>query len=157
VEVFRLAHKNFTSLDGKGGLYGVGRWHHIGFPVIYAGGSRSLAVLERFIHDKASLTIPNLKMLTIHIPDNIEFEQHFISTLPLGWDTTANEEQQATQDIGIGFLKANTSAFLKVPSAIVPHEYNYIINPLHPEATKIDVIDTHDYQYDERYKRIIRE
>ena len=156
MEVFRLANASFVSLDGQGGLYGSGRWQHKGNPVTYAGSSRALAVLERFIHDKESLNVPDLKMLTIHIPDEMQFTQCFEMDLPKGWDSIENTKQTQTQDIGTKFLKGNARAFLKVPSAIVPHEFNYVLNPLHMEANKIKVVDNHNYQYDPRFKRMIK-
>jgi RES domain-containing protein len=156
VEVFRLANTLYASLDGSGGLHGNGRWHHTGYRVTYAGSSRALAVLERFVHDKNSLTVPDLQMITIHIPDEMVFVQRFEQDLPKRWDTTDNDNQQATQNIGTDFLKDNVFAFLKTPSAIVPHEYNYVLNPLHPDASRITIVDAHNYQYDERYKRIIK-
>ena len=94
----------------------------------YAGSSRALAVLERFEKD-----------------------------LPKGWDTTENGQKQVSQNIGTAFLKKLAHPYLKVPSAIVSHEYNYILNPLHPDANKIKVISTCSYQYDPRYKKMIRE
>lgn len=156
MEVYRLANRHFVSLDGMGGLYGTGRWHARGSLVTYAAESRALAVLERFIHDTHALSVPNLNMLTIYIPDELSFDQIFERDLPTGWDTTESTEQNATQEIGNLFLQSNSRAFLKVPSAIVPHEYNYILNPGHPDASQIKIIDSHPYFYDERYKRIMK-
>ena len=157
MEVYRLANTSYIPLDGKGGLYGAGRWHSMGNLVTYAVSSRALAVLERFIHDADTLSVPNLQMLTIHIPDHMSFDQRFEKDLPKGWDTTENGQQQVSQSIGTAFLKKLAHPYLKVPSAIVSHEYNYILNPLHPDANEIKVISTCSYQYDPRYKKMIRE
>lgn len=156
MEVYRLANANFVSLDGKGGIYGSGRWHYEGNLTSYAASSRALAVLERFVHDTDSMSVPNLKMVTIHIPDELAFEQIFEENLPNNWDTIESANQSATQDIGTRFLKSMMNAYLKVPSAIVPHEFNYVLNPLHPDAKQIKIIQQHSYQYDPRYKCMIK-
>lgn len=157
MEIYRLANAQFATLDGKGGMYAPGRWHHTGHCVTYAASSRALAVLERFVHDRQALHTPNMKMITIHVPDKLTFAQFFEGDLPEQWDTTLNDQQQDTQELGTSFLVKKQHAFLKVPSAIVPHEFNFILNPLHEEAQRIKIIDKHDYQYDDRYKRMIRE
>lgn len=156
MEVYRLASANFATLDGKGGLYGSGRWHHQGHPTTYAASSRALAVLERFVHDACSLSVPNLRMISIYIPDEMAFEQRFENELPKGWDTTESAAQDVSQYIGTRFLKSQSHAYLKVPSAIVPHEFNFVLNPLHFDAGQIKIIHSHAYQYDPRYKRMIR-
>ena len=155
MEVFRLAVKEYATLDGIGGLYCSGRWHHEGKHVVYTASSRSLSVLERFIHE-SSMVVPSLVMLSIYIPDDLPQFSHAESTLPKGWDAVDDEQQSATQDLGDKFLSDNKYAYMKVPSAIVPHEYNYIINPRHPDSSRIKINETLPYHYDERYKRFIK-
>ncbi|WP_395338289.1 RES family NAD+ phosphorylase [Ningiella sp. W23] len=153
--MFRLAVKKYCGLEGLGGLYGDGRWHTEGQPVLYTASSRSLAVLERFVHEE-SIDLPDLMMVTVHIPDDLPFDQYTSAELPLNWDTTNAGNQTDTQDIGTAFLQKGHYGYMRVPSAIIPHEYNYIINPLHHSAMRISLIEKHPYRYDSRYQRFIK-
>ena len=58
-----------------------------------------------------------------------------------------------TQFIGDDFVSQKNAAVLKVPSAIVPPEFNYLINPNHPDSEKIKVISTQPLQFDNRFKQ----
>ena len=40
---------------------------------------------------------------------------------------------------------------LRVPSAIVPMSFNYLINPLHPKIDKVLVINSQLFDFDERF------
>lgn len=155
MEVFRLASKRFPSLDGAGGLYSDGRWHSQGRPIVYTASSRSLSVLERFVHEQ-SIDVPSLVMMSIYIPDDIDYQHYTASTLPDEWDTIDNIFQSQTQALGDTFLEDNRYSYLKVPSAIVPHEYNYLINPSHKDSQRIRINESLPYHYDQRYKRFIK-
>lgn len=155
MEVFRLSVAKYADLTGTGGLCGDGRWHTKGKPVVYGGSSRALAILEKFIHEE-DIDVPDMSMITIYIPDDLPYEQITLHQLPNEWDSIDSTKLGGTQVLGDTFLKSLSHAYLKVPSAIVPHEYNYIINPAHPDAHCIKVIDKHPYSYDGRYKRFIK-
>lgn len=150
--VFRLSVAKHANLLGQGGLFCVGRWHQQGLPIVYTSSSRSLAVLERFIHEQ-DITIPSLVMMTVFVPDDLVIQRLSVHQLPSGWDTTDAERQTNTQEIGHAFLMRGEAAVMQVPSAIVPHEYNFLINPRHNDATRITCVETHSYFYDERYAR----
>lgn len=153
MEVYRLALAKHANLNGVGGIYGAGRWHHRGQPIIYAGQSRSICVLERFVHEDPA-HMPKLKLLTIHIPDNTSMQQVVEKQLPKHWDLIP--ESSVSRDFGSQWLKDAQSAILKLPSAIVPNEYNYLINPNHSDAQKIRILDATDFYYDPRLKAMIR-
>lgn len=85
MELFRLSVKKFADLSGMGGMFGSGRWHQKGQPVIYTAGSRSLAALERFVHE-SPVQMPPLVMMTIYVPDDIAILRVSESELPEGWD-----------------------------------------------------------------------
>jgi len=155
MEVYRLALENYATLDGMGGLFGDGRWHKKGYNVTYATSSRSLAVLERLVHSSPT-DIPSMVMITIFIPDDIPYKQFTSAELPKNWDTIDSGDLIDTQDIGTHFLQKSQYAFMKVPSAIVPHEYNYIINPKHTDSHRIVINELHPYRFDARYQRFIK-
>ena len=59
-----------------------------------------------------------------------------------------------TQTIGDDFVNYNDSAILKVPSSIVPQEFNYLINPSHLDSSKIKILGVSKMMFDSRLKNI---
>ncbi|KLN61542.1 hypothetical protein WH96_03975 [Kiloniella spongiae] len=153
MELYRLAHKNYADLSGRGGLYGSGRWHHKGLPVLYTASSRSLAALERFVHETSS-TLPPLVMLTIWAPDNLSLKRVTEKKLPKGWDHLP--DTYVSRDFGNKWLQKAKEAALVVPSAIVRDEYNVLINPGHPESVELKILEKTDFYYDQRLQKMIR-
>lgn len=153
MEVYRLADARFADLSGLGGVYGAARWHHKGQPILYTGQSRSICVLERFVHEDP-VDMPKLKMLTIHIPDSISIERVTDKQLPKGWDSLP--ESTVSRDFGSEWLQEGRTAVLQLPSAIVRDEYNFLVNPLHSEAQELQLLATTDFYYDARLGAMIR-
>ena len=154
MEVYRLAHQDYTDLTGSGGLFGSGRWHHRGHLCVYTASSRALAALERFVHESA-ITLPKLKMLTIWLPDDISIQRYSEAELPQGWDTIP--DSTVSRDFGSKWLQTRGSAVLQIPSSIVQDEYNLIINPSHQDVlTAIKTVDCRDFYYDKRLQKMVR-
>jgi len=149
--VYRITKKEHTSLDGKGGLYGSGRWHYKGNPVIYTSEHASLAAWETIVHVTDIGNLPeDLQLVKIEIPDNIEIQTVPSSVLVKGWNSFPFSGK--TVDYGTSFLRKNEFLALKVPSAIVPEEYNIILNPLHPAIKDCRVISSVPFIFDKRIK-----
>lgn len=70
--------------------------------------------------------------------------------LPEGWD--ASPGNSITQDIGDLWLSDAPSLALAVPSVVVPRERNILINPDHPDFTKITVEGPFALNIDPRLK-----
>lgn len=153
MEFYRLAHASYSDLSGQGGMYGSGRWHNQGAPILYTASSRALAALERFIHEDAA-RLPKLKMMTLWVPDNISISRYADQELPKGWDRIPDSE--VSRNFGSNWLHQGKTAALQVPSAIIADGYNLLINPMHPEALGLKVIHTADFYYDPRLQRMIR-
>lgn len=153
MELYRLAHKNYADLSGQGGLYGSGRWHHKGVLVLYTASSRSLAALERFEHEAAS-TLPQLVMLTIWVPDNLSLKRVTEKQLPKGWDQLP--DTFVARNFGAKWLQKGKEAALEIPSAIVRDEYNILINPSHPEAADLKILEKTNFYYDPRLQKMIK-
>ncbi len=128
--VYRLCSRAYArDLSGTGaGLYG-GRWNPEGVRLLYTAGSISLACLEYLAHNFHVLAAQNICLVKIRIDDS-SLKELYVSELPVGWNektyTTA-----ATQKLGARFVNEAQHYVLKVPSAIVPDEYNFLLNPLH--------------------------
>ncbi|CAH0539883.1 RES family NAD+ phosphorylase [Vibrio marisflavi] len=153
MEVYRLSHANYSSLSGEGGLYGSGRWHQKGALITYTASSRSLAALERFVHESIE-DMPPLTILTIWIPDDVAISRYTIKSLPKGWDSLP--DSGLARSIGQSWLSENQSLLLQVPSAIIQDEFNFLINPMHAEFNRIKVVDKRSYYYDPRLQKMIR-
>lgn len=153
MEVFRLSVSEFADLSGLGGLYGSGRWHNKGRPVIYTAGSRSLSALERFVHEQSSVQ-PKLRMMTIWLPDDITIIRYTAKELPLGWDLLPDGHE--SRDLGSNWLATGNTLALQVPSAIVADEYNLLLNPAHPDIARVKIVEVKDYFYDKRLQKMIR-
>jgi RES domain-containing protein len=127
-------------------LYG-GRWNSEGKPAIYLASSRSLAVLEVLVH-LPPLMIPDDYCLTeIEVPDD-SVTTIKITDLPKNWkDILPPVELKQTGD---EFLKKQACLLMKVPSSIVPMEFNYLLNTRHPEMTKVKIIAKEQFNFDER-------
>ncbi len=116
-------------------LHGV-RWNSIGHRVIYAAETYAGAMLEILVH--ANLPVPpkHHQVVRITIPDQVEIETISAPELP-GWDA---EDVATSRSFGDRWLQENRSAVLRVPSVVTEgREYNIAINPLHPQAVRIEV------------------
>lgn len=149
MRVFRIAKSRYIrDLTGVGPQTHGGRWNHKGTAVIYASESRSLASLEYLVHIPMSLEPLDLAVATLVIPDRIVPTEIGISYLPQDWKVFPAPSRLA--DMGTKWAQEGESLLLRVPSAVVPDEYNILINPLHPDIVDVDLEDVHKYVFDER-------
>jgi RES domain-containing protein len=146
--LYRIVKCNYADdLSGTGArLYG-GRWSSEGRPAIYLASSRSLAVLEVLVH-LPPLMIPNdYCLVEIEIPDN---SITLIAThqLPVNWKDIS--PPVVLRQTGDEFLKKQANLLMKMPSAIVPAEFNYLLNTRHPDMKKVKVLKTQPFDFDVR-------
>lgn len=142
--ITRCIHAN--DLSGAGArLYG-GRWNSIGKAMIYTASSRALATLEALVHLPTAIIPDNFCLVTIEVPEDV-FEAD-IRIFPPNWNVFP--EPEILRRTGDYFLKQGEHLLMKVPSAIVKEEYNYLINPQHPKANKIKITHTGPFTFDER-------
>lgn len=150
--VYRITKKEHAALDGMDGLYGPGRWHKKGNLVIYTSEYASLAAWEKIVHVTSFENLPeNLLLVKIEIPDRIEVQSVPESVLVKGWDSFPFILE--TLDFGTSFLRKNEHLALKVPSVVIPDEYNIILNPLHPDIQDCKVISTLPFEFDKRISK----
>lgn len=145
----RIKRKN-DLLSGLGAEKVGGRWNKIGTRAVYTSQNVSLAYLEIVMHLDISEDLPDDRVLVhIEIPENIEIIEE--KKMPRDWNSFPYNNK--TQQVFTKFCKEHKGAVLKVPSAIVTSEYNYIINPLHSDASKIKVVKTERFSLDNRLKK----
>ena len=147
MEVFKICREKYShSLNASGAS---NRWNKKDEFVIYTGSSRALSTLEMVAH-KSYIHISNeYKLLKILITDESLIKETDINDLPKNWKSI--EAYVELQEIGSQWYQSNESLVLKVPSAIIPQEYNYIINTKHPLfSTRILIQDVEDFVWDNR-------
>jgi RES domain-containing protein len=145
--LYRITNAKYANdLSGNGARLCGGRWNSEGRNALYLASSRSLAILESLAHIVPTNVPEELLMLTIEAPD--DFIGIDISGLPANWHSYP--EPNILKQIGNAFLKENKHLLLKVPSALVPEEFNYLMNPLHTKASAVKVIKTAPFNFDER-------
>lgn len=150
--VYRLQKVEYAQtrtdiLSGEGSRRFGGRWNPIGVPLIYVSATPELAHSEYMIHQKF-LPPPACNLVTIQIPDE-SVTKISLETLPEGWRSYQNYER--TQKLTELWLKEQRSLVLQVPSAIVPMSHNYLINPLHSDLEKVNIIKSEIFIFDERF------
>lgn len=149
MQVYRIAKNNHAEIDGFGGLLYPGRWHEKGNRVVYAAEHRSLAAFETLVHISKSKLLENkLILLTIYIPDDASILNVPANLLQKGWNGYAYIP--GIQQFGTKFLQEKKYLMLKVPSAIIKQEYNYVISPLHKQFSACKVIESLPFIFDER-------
>ncbi|MBF0595929.1 RES family NAD+ phosphorylase [Faecalibacter rhinopitheci] len=130
---------------------GVGnRWNKNDEFIIYTGSSRSLSTLELVVH-RSGITIDNsYKLLVIEIDCSTdEVLEVTNKDLPKNWRTV--EAYPKLQEIGSNWYQSYKHLILKVPSAVIPKEYNYLIHTKHPDFNqKVKIHEIEDYQWDKR-------
>jgi len=151
--VYRLCKQEYLhDLSGYGAEMNGGRWNGKGTPALYTSGSRALAVLEIAVHVPFGILPTNYYMMTIEAPENAGTIKIEARDLPENWNR--NPPARPSQYFGDDFLKENKHLMLKVPSATVAGEFNYIINPRHPDFKNVKIITTEPFEFDSRlFKR----
>jgi RES domain-containing protein len=148
MEVFRICHEKYANQLTSSGS--ANRWNFQGQNVIYTGSSRSLSTLELVVHRNAIVPTFLYKVMVISIADEDHLiKQLRLSELPLNWRSL--NAYSKLQRMGSEWYNRQETLILKVPSAIISQEYNYIINTEHPDfASKVQLVRTEDYFWDNR-------
>jgi RES domain-containing protein len=144
--VYRISNELYKDdISGNGAAINGSRWNSKNVKMLYTGEHISLSILESLVHLR-SIDIPAMQyLLNIQIPD-IDFQDILVSKLKKGWQ----QHLSYTQWIGDQFLSAGENLVLKVPSAIVPQEHNFLINPVHKDFKKVKIVGSELLELDKR-------
>ena len=140
---WRFASKAF---DGEGARISGGRWNSAGQAVVYTAATTSLGLLEMLVHTVAGLLPFYVSIPATFKPDLVEkvkFEK-----LPADWRSIPAPSE--LQQIGDEWAESMRSCILEVPSVIVPHESNFIINPKHPDFSSLEIGEAINLDMDQR-------
>ena len=129
---------------------GAARWNSRGQFVIYTAATRALACLENVVHRSGEGLIDAFRVMNVDIPDTLVIERISLETLPPDWRDF--HQYDACQRIGGEWLRKGQSAILQVPSAIISNEWNYLLNPAHPDFSRIKLVGVEPFMFDPRIK-----
>lgn len=151
--VYRILRKRFsrTPLDGEGGYHFGARWSSPGTRLAYTSEHLSLAIIEYFVHVAPDDPPRDLVAVSADIPESVSRIVLSPKQLPPGWHGTPARTELAA--IGDRFVRDSRATILIVPSAVVPGESNWLINPRALDFAKIRVNPLENFEYDPRFFR----
>ena len=149
MEIYRICLAKYASeLVASGNP---GRWNLRGQLVIYAAGSRALACLENVVHRSGEGLNSLFKVIRINVPDALLIEELTLDQMPPDWQLPRHYAR--CQPLGTAWYQRQTVAVLRVPSSIIAHEYNYVLNTHHPDFGQIRIVGWEDFEFDSRIKQ----
>jgi RES domain-containing protein len=136
-----------SAFSGEGASEFGGRWNNAGTAIVYTAQSQSLAALEMLVHLDSS------ELLEKYVLLGADFDQSLIrsiepSALPRNW--RSDPAPASLRSIGDDWILAGTSVVLRVPSALVPEENNYLLNPGHRDFARVRVGKPVAFRFDPR-------
>ncbi|HME69489.1 MAG TPA: RES family NAD+ phosphorylase [Myxococcota bacterium] len=137
-----------TAFTGEGAMVYPGRWHHAGTPVVYCSESRALAALEQLVHLHRNRLPPHFVCFEVAIPDGVTIRAVRVENLPAEWRRQPGPPE--LRDIGTRWAESGETVVLQVPSAVVPGEHNFLVNPRHPLFGRLVIGDPEPFEFDER-------
>lgn len=148
---FRIAHYKYAHSLSVSGFEG--RWNSKGKLVLYASENIATSLLENIIYRTGTGFNNDYKIMVIYHPEE-HIEQIITSNLPKDWRSMESYDQ--LQKMGDSWYDEQRSLCLKVPSSILPDNYNVIFNTTHPEFKNVKLIDVLDYEPDERLEKLLK-
>lgn len=142
-------HYAYSAFSGEGAAKAGGRWNSRGLRAVYASESLSLAALETLVHLNPRLSL-RYAYFSVLFPKAL-IEVLPPERLPSGWNTEPPPD--GPKRIGDQWLREQRSAVLQVPSVLVPTEWNFVINPAHPDFSKVSISKSAPYSFDARFLR----
>jgi RES domain-containing protein len=139
-----------TAFDGAGARKYGGRWNSAGTVVVYAAESQSLAVLEMLVHLDGPELLASYVLIPVEVSDSLVVRID-LADLPKTW--RAFPAPQELRHIGDDWTKSGSSPVLQVPSALLPQENNFLLNPHHPDFKKLSIGNPVAFRFDLRMSK----
>lgn len=149
IDAYRLCERRHAlsgrAFRGEGARLAGGRWNPPGTAVVYAASSLSLASLEFLAHFESAEDVPELVCF------HLSFDERLVTAVEKpSADWRQIPAPTSTQELGAEWLNGGRSAVLRVPSAIIPTEYNFVLNPAHPDFKQIKIGPAEPFSLDPR-------
>jgi RES domain-containing protein len=143
---------NHRSLSGEGGLKYAARWHSAGRRVVYLAESPAGAMIEVLVHLELEDELPRgYTLLRVGVPDELHREEINVPKSD-AWKSN----HHLSRGLGDEWLAKRTTALARVPSAILPNTWNYLLNPLHRGAELIQIVGSTRAEFDPRLLKHLR-
>lgn len=142
------ANRIANAFTGEGSRINGGRWNNKGSAVIYTSGTISLACMEILVNLPAPSLLNQYATIAVRFDEKLVEE---LARLPDDWDS--RPPSPTTKSIGDKWIAEKRSPVLKVPSVVVPAEFNYLLNPGHPDWKLIKILKPELYSFDPRISR----
>lgn len=115
---------------------------------MYTSATLSLAALEVLVNMNRGFAASDFVAVEIDIPGSVEVERMPLRKLPAGWD--AYPAPTFAQQLGTTWVAAKRTAVLEIPSAVIPRESNYLLNPAHPRFSRVRIAGRAPFSFDSR-------
>jgi RES domain-containing protein len=146
VIAYRIGSRRHTIFDGAGAAEYGARWNSAGHSVIYAASSLSLAVLEQLAHTETGRLPQDHAFIEITVPDSVSIETLALANVA-GWNI---DDLATSRAYGDRWLAEQRTCILRVPSVIVPTEYNVLINTSHADFNRLVASPPRSLSWDRR-------
>lgn len=147
MRAWRIARAAHAAFDGEGARRFGSRWTSRGGAAVFASATLSLATLERFVHTDPDLEPEDLRAIPAEFDDAL-VESLSLDDLPREW--RAYPAPPSLAAVGDRWLRDARTAILAVPSAVIPHERNFVLNPHHPDFTRVTIGRAESFSFDPR-------
>lgn len=145
--VYRFSHEKFADdLTGTGAALKGGRWNMVGLNALYTSERISLGLLEVLVNANTLEDLKMIHLMQITIPDSETILEISSDQLKKNWI----KDVEYSQWLGSDLLSENKYLVLKVPSVIIEDEWNYVLNTKHKNYSKIKLIKSDKFDFDER-------
>ena len=148
MRVWRIASAAHAAFDGEGARRYGSRWTPRGFPAVFTSATLSLAALERFVHTDPDLELIDLVAIAADIEADIAIETIAIANLPSDW--RAYPAPAVLAGIGEQWSRESRAPVLSVPSVVIPHERNFVLNPNHVDFMRLKINPSEPFGFDPR-------
>jgi RES domain-containing protein len=150
VTTYRICKTKYaaTWFDGEGAYRYGGRWNSRGTRILYTSGSLSLAALEMLVHLNDEEILLSYSFASAEFDESLVLPVEKFRALPKNW--SASPPPLEIQRIGDDWASAQASVVLKVPTSVLPVEFNYLINVEHREFSKVQLGKPKTFTFDER-------
>jgi RES domain-containing protein len=153
VRAWRICKRKYinTAFSGEGAFRYGGRWNSRGVPVVYLGGNPSISALEIVVNTDDSEDLYRIPYVLIPV----DFDEALVTrpqSLPDDWKQDPPPPSCAA--VGDEWLRSDRSAVLEVPSAVIPLERNFILNPLHKDFPQITIGKSQAFEFDSRLAKL---
>lgn len=151
MRVWRIASAAHAAFDGEGARRHGSRWTPKGLPAVFTSATLSLAALERFVNTDPDLEPDDLVASAVDIEPSVAVGTVVLADLPPDW--RVYPPPPALTEVGERWLRALASVVLSVPSAVIPSEHNFILNPAHPDFAKLTIHPSEPFSFDPRMRK----